>query len=173
MFNLFQPVRRWWRERIVGPVLPTYDRACEELGGVPWRPKPEATDRWFISDAQALKRSGSLPALDALSTDSYVLRKSLSEATKLLLLGGSALVVIVACVISLATSPLTSAQPATLSSANASTPAAPVLLAAVTPVPTSAATGLVPKSSAPHALAVAHPHLAITKRHVAARHRRR
>jgi hypothetical protein len=42
--------------------LPTYDDACEQLGGRPWLEKPEATDRWFLADAQSLMGAAPLSA---------------------------------------------------------------------------------------------------------------
>jgi hypothetical protein len=175
MSSVLVHVRSWWRDRVVGPKLPTYDRACEELGGVPWRPKPEATDRWFIADVHALTRSGSLPVLDyapaalpAGDTASFVLKKPISDATKMSLLGGSALIVIVACLVSLLSG--TSASHPTVA-ASPPVQAEPVLLAAVTPAPSAAP--VMTRSSAPRALVAVHAHAGLAKRHVAARHRRR
>lgn len=60
------------------PKLPTYDDACEQLGGRPWLEKPEATDRWFLADAKAL-----LPPPLSEITGTFDLRKRMSLSTKL------------------------------------------------------------------------------------------
>lgn len=70
--------------------LPTYDDACEQLGGRPWLDKPE-TDRWFLADAAALV-SAPPPAYEI--TASFDLRKRMSLATKLAILAVVALAAI-------------------------------------------------------------------------------
>ena len=89
------------------PKLPTYDDACEQLGGRPWLDKPEATDRWFLTDAKSLlppsslsppglaearaaTPSGGVAALSELS-GAFDLKKRMPRSTKL------AIVAIVAC----------------------------------------------------------------------------
>jgi hypothetical protein len=62
--------------------LRTYDAACEELGGRPWLPMPDATDRWFLADARALTPP-SLPAIP--DTASFDLKKHMSMTTKLII----------------------------------------------------------------------------------------
>jgi hypothetical protein len=77
------------------PKLPTYDDACEQLGGRPWLEKPEATDRWFLADAQAIlgsspglaearaaTPSGGVAALSEI-TSTFDLRKRMPLTTKL------------------------------------------------------------------------------------------
>ena len=73
------------------PKLPTYDDACEQLGGRPWLEKPEATDRWFLADANALLTpprlatpSGGVAALSEI-TGAFDLKKRMSLTTKLVL----------------------------------------------------------------------------------------
>jgi hypothetical protein len=74
------------------PKLRTYDAAVEELGGRPWLPMPEATDRWFLADAASLTTPPSLPGLpDAVVVPLpeealYDLKKRMSVTTKLCIL---------------------------------------------------------------------------------------
>jgi hypothetical protein len=186
MSSVLSQVGRWCRDQIVGPQLPTYDRACEELGGAPWRPKPEATDRWFIVETPARPRRASpppiprsallppppsaalLPPAPSPDDDAFVLKKSLSESAKLTMLGGTAAAVIVVCLLSLVGGRAASTPPALIGNTQAAS--APVLLAAVTQPIASPASIVAVKSSAPHATLAHH---AAAKRHVAARHRRR
>jgi hypothetical protein len=94
--SVLSRARRVWRDKIAGPTLRTYDAACEELGGEPWRPLPEATDRWFLADrpisvitcAQAAQRP------PTLETGAFDLRPRMSAATRLALGAVVALVVI-------------------------------------------------------------------------------
>lgn len=83
------------------PKLPTYDDACEQLGGRPWLEKPEATDRWFLADAKSLLP----PPLSTLSeiTGTFDLRKRMSLSTKLAILAVAVLAGIVAVVVNLGT----------------------------------------------------------------------
>jgi len=73
------------------PKLRTYDAAVEELGGRPWLPVPESTERWFLADPAALTPT-SLPALtDAMlasrpDSGLYDLKKRMSLTTKLCIL---------------------------------------------------------------------------------------
>lgn len=78
-------LRRLWREYVVGPRLRTYDVACEELGG-PWRPSPDATDRWFVGHPPEPPLE-SRPLLDSTF---IALAPRLPISTKLLL-GGALL----------------------------------------------------------------------------------
>jgi hypothetical protein len=48
MARIVDGLLRFWREHVRGPQLQTYEAACEELGGVPWRPFRDSTDRWFL-----------------------------------------------------------------------------------------------------------------------------
>ena len=83
--------------------LPTYDDACEQLGGRPWLEKPEATDRWFLADATSLLTatpSGGVAALVEL-TGSFDLKKRMSLSTKLALLAIAVLGAIVVIVVNL------------------------------------------------------------------------
>jgi hypothetical protein len=47
MPRFLERLRDFWSEHIVGPQLRTYDAACEELGGAPWRDAVD-TESWFI-----------------------------------------------------------------------------------------------------------------------------
>lgn len=94
------------------PKLPTYDDACEQLGGRPWLDKPEATDRWFLADAQSLlaPSARSLPGLGearaatpsggvatlADVTGAFDLRKRMALSTKLAIVAIAALAAIAA-----------------------------------------------------------------------------
>ena len=64
------------------PKLPTYDDACEQLGGRPWLEKPD-TDRWFLADARFATPSGGVAAL--AETGSFDLKKRMSLSTKLII----------------------------------------------------------------------------------------
>jgi hypothetical protein len=77
--------------------LRTYDAACEELGGAPWRPEPEATDRWFLPD-RPKSQTGPSPTID---TGAFLLKKPLSDAAKLAFLGSAVLLVIVVVAVAL------------------------------------------------------------------------
>jgi hypothetical protein len=72
--------------------LRTYDAACEELGGRPWLPMPEATDRWFLADALALTPP-SLPAIP--DTAGFDLKKRMTLTTKLIIVAVALLAAIV------------------------------------------------------------------------------
>jgi hypothetical protein len=82
------------------PKLPTYDDACEQLGGRPWLEKPE-TDRWFLADAQSLAEiraatpSGGVVALSDI-TAAFDLKKRMSLSTKLVIVAIAALAAIAA-----------------------------------------------------------------------------
>src|SRR5258708_7431716 len=97
-------VRRVWRDKVAGPTLRTYDAACDELGGAPWRQLPEATDRWFLADRpkSLVGRVASAPQPPTMDTESFDLRRRMSDATKIVLLAGAALIVIVGVVVALA-----------------------------------------------------------------------
>ncbi len=97
--------------------LPTYDDACEQLGGRPWLEKPEATDRWFLADAKSLlpplpsagldearlaTPSGGVATLSDI-TGAFDLRKRMSLSTKLAILAIVVLGAIVAVAVHLAT----------------------------------------------------------------------
>ncbi len=74
--------------------LRTYDAAVEELGGHPWLPKPEKTDRWFLADARNFTPPGALPAI--VDTAGFDLRKRMTVTTKLCLAGAALLAAIAA-----------------------------------------------------------------------------
>lgn len=75
-----------WRNKIAGPSLRTYDAALEELGGEPWRARPEATDRWFLPDRTApVARPPSIETR-AFDTGAVDLRPRMSVMTKLVIL---------------------------------------------------------------------------------------
>lgn len=194
MLHVLARIQRFWRNQISGPELPNYDAACEELGGRPWILKPDKTDRWFVgTPAESVATAGRTSSADlhmAPATGDISLTRTMSERTRLALLGGSALAVIVACVISLAHN-----GPRTAVSSSLATPAAATLPVttstpksmAVAPVADPfAATSEVPFAPGPRAAlaAVARTgaHVAAargnggelrsSKRHVLARHRR-
>jgi|SRR5581483_12079882 len=50
LVQIIDEALRFWRERVRGPVLRTYDQAREELGGVSWRAFG-STERWFADGA--------------------------------------------------------------------------------------------------------------------------
>jgi hypothetical protein len=114
MANLLGRIGSFWRARIGGAAPRTYDAACEELGGVPWRMKPEATDRWFVhhrsEDEGEEHRPETLdvPPLPSIEATMRVRRRSARR--KLMLAGSAAVIVIVGCVITIASG--THAQPA-------------------------------------------------------------
>jgi hypothetical protein len=114
-------VRRVWRDKVAGPTLRTYDAACDELGGAPWRQLPEATDRWFLADRpkSLAGTSASAPQPPTLETGSFDLRRRLSDSTRLVLLAVAALIAIVVVMFAL-TSGSTHVTPA---------PAAPIVTA--------------------------------------------
>jgi hypothetical protein len=184
MPNVFSRVRQLWRDKIAGPPLPTYDAACEELGGAPWRIKPDKTDRWFLvaqPDSGPVRRSTPPDPFPALDTGAIVLTRRMSERTKLLLVGGAALAVIVACLISLVRSaaPLPSSAVITTAPAAVAPASAP---AAVTPStarplsPAATTTRQVSRASSSAHTASADEsrvRLASAKRYAFARHRRR
>jgi hypothetical protein len=129
MPNVIERIRQFWRDQIAGPTLPTYDAACEQLGGEPWLMKPDKTDRWFIGGQPETRRTPPEP-LPALDTAAIKLTRTMSERTKLLLVGGMALAVIIACVVSLAGG--TTGHPATVAT---TPPAPPPAAAPATPAP--------------------------------------
>jgi len=187
MSTVLGRLRGFWRDHINGPRLRTYEDACDELGGVPWRAAQD-TDRWFRPDTLS-QRLPSVEKLPLLDTAAISLKRTMSDGTKLVLLGGSALVVIIACVISLAggahaaqptkvamlTAPAPSATPASATTATTTAPAnAAPAPAGAAPAPVSApAFAAAPRSSSSvQALFAAHPKAA-AKKHSAARRRHR
>jgi hypothetical protein len=138
LWAVLDRARRLWRDKIAGPTLRTYDAACEELGGEPWRELPEATDRWFLAD-----RPKSL--VSRPDSADFDLRRHMSDATKLALLAGAALLVIIGVVAALA---LPSVQP--------TRPPAPMVTSA--PAPTIAEPSLIapPPGAAPPAASPRH-----------------
>lgn len=87
-------MRRLWTEVIAGPELRSYETACEELGGVPWR-TVQKTERWFIA------QTASPPPLPAGALDSAALilprttLASLLRGPLVFILGGAALLALV------------------------------------------------------------------------------
>jgi hypothetical protein len=78
--------------------LRTYDTAVEELGGRPWLPMPEATDRWFLADALALTPP-SLPAIP--DTGAFDLTKRMTLTTKLVIVAVALLAAVVVAIVNL------------------------------------------------------------------------
>src|SRR5262245_31826400 len=58
-------IRRFWRDRIRGPVLRRYADAVEDLGGVPWRTF-SGTERWFLTNDGPEHRPPTLDTESAL-----------------------------------------------------------------------------------------------------------
>lgn len=84
--------------------LPTYDDACEQLGGRPWLDKPEATDRWFLADAKSLLTPAPLLSSELSEiTGAFDLKKRMSLSTKLAILAFAVLGAIAAITINLVT----------------------------------------------------------------------
>jgi hypothetical protein len=176
--TVFARVRRVWRDKVAGPTLRTYDAACDELGGEPWRPVPEATDRWFLADRpkSLVGKSPSAPQLPTMDTASFDLRRHMSDATKIALLAGASLIAIAVVVFALthgsahAQTTSQAALPATATPAAAVTsPAAvvkPPVAAVTTPVAAVAPT-IAPAPSIKLARASV-----FAKRHFAHRRRR-
>ena len=91
-------IRKWWREKIASPTLRSYDTARDELGGEPWRPMPEATDRWFLADRPpsfvgrppSVETPALTPAVETGPFDrtaAFDLRPRMARSTKLALVG--------------------------------------------------------------------------------------
>jgi hypothetical protein len=88
-------MRRIWREHIAGPTLRSYDEACEELGGVPWRPAQDETDRWFLTTRpHPVITLPSVDKLATLDTGAISLKRTMSDRMKLIFLGGAVLLAI-------------------------------------------------------------------------------
>lgn len=194
MSTYLNRIRRAWSDHVVGPTLRTYDAACEELGGAPWRPLPEATDSWFLARPESANGSATLPALDTmlpaldtrlpaldtrlppLDTGALVLKRGMSDRAKLTLLGGGALVVIASCLISLtggtahsSTTPPAAVlppAPAPPPATPAAPSAAPIKIAQAPTVPKAS-----PSVRALFGPAPSRPHAVAAKRHPK-RHRR-
>lgn len=79
-------MRRFWRNKIAGPSLRTFDGALEELGGQPWRARPEATDTWFLPDRTAPVPRPPSVETSAFETGAVNLRPRMSLPTKLVIL---------------------------------------------------------------------------------------
>ncbi len=47
--RLVDRVVGFWRDKVRGPSLRTYDASVEELGGAPWRDKGD-TESWFLTE---------------------------------------------------------------------------------------------------------------------------
>jgi hypothetical protein len=110
MRRFIEPLRRFWRDRVAGPQLRTYDAAREELGGVPWR-NFNSTERWFIPVGGAGAESSPL----TLDTSALLLtRPTLLERVKgkeKWFVGGAAACVIIVCTIALSSRSAASARP--------------------------------------------------------------
>jgi hypothetical protein len=192
MPGILSRVGRIWRNHIAGPKLRTYDAACEELGGAPWRQVPEATDRWFLADQRPKSSTGPKDTItDKVPTlDSFVIKKPMSDGSKMMLLGGAALTAIALAVVGLVApsrAPSLPAAvvappipaPATTAPAIATpTTAAPSVVASRAAAPT-VATPVLAKPSAPVvttratvAPTVTRPNAAAKRRIALARHRR-
>ena len=165
--TVFARARRLWRDKVAGPTLRTYDAACDELGGEPWRPLPEATDRWFLADRpkSLVGKSPSAPQLPAMDTASFDLRRHMSDATKLALLAGGSVIAIVVVVFALAHG---SAPAQTMTQAALPATTTPVT---TTPVTTTPVAALAPPIAAAPSIKLARASF-LPKRHFAHRRRR-
>ena len=171
MSTVFGRLRGVWRDHIVGPRLRTYEDARADLGGMPWRTAQD-TDRWFLV-GRPDTLSQKLPSADKLATldtGSISLKRTMSDNTKLLFLGGSALLVIVLCIISLAggahAAPPTAIAMLTPTAASTTAPA-------IAPASPTAVIVAAPRSSSSvQALFGAHSKPGAKKHFVARRHRR-
>ena len=87
-----------WRGRLTGPQLRTYDEACDELGGVPWR-RADATDKWFIAEPNGelalspLGAPASAPTASFLDSGSFKIARPLLSPTSWAVGAGIALTV--------------------------------------------------------------------------------
>jgi hypothetical protein len=167
---------RIWRDHIAGPKLRTYDASCEELGGAPWRQVPEATDRWFLADQRPKSITGPKATItDKVPTlDSFVIKKPMSDGSKMMLLGGAALTAIALAVVGLVAPSRAPSLPAAVvappiavTPSAAPTVATPALATPAAPVVTTRAA--VASTVAPTAT---RPKAAAKRRIVLARHRR-
>ena len=82
------------------PKLRTYDAAVEELGGRPWLPKPDATDRWFLAEAATVADAATVTRPDSGLFD-LDLKKRMSVTTKLCILVVALLVAIAVVAVNL------------------------------------------------------------------------
>lgn len=184
--RVIEGIRRAWRDHVAGPQLRTYDMACEELGGAPWRARPDATDRWFIAN----RAEAPMDHQSTIDTGVISLKPTMRRTTKLLVAGaiGLAGVGLVAVLSSGGAAVQPAHAPAAAVEASsavaAPAPAAPAMdtvatprAPAVAPAPTApTARTVVAPPLTPHAHA--HPHTrahgqAPARRHHVARHRRR
>jgi hypothetical protein len=181
MSTYLNRIRRAWSDHVVGPTLQTYDAACEQLGGAPWRPLPEKTDTWFLNKPESANGSVKLPALD---TGAMMLKRPMSDRTKMALVGGGAIVVIALCLVALSggsravaasspltspiTSPLTSPLTSPITSTSTSTS---VKVKVAQAVGDHRASPSVRALFGPASTAGARPH-AVAKRHTTKHHRR-
>jgi hypothetical protein len=140
MSSVLIRMRRIWRDHIAGPTLRSYDEACEDLGGVPWRPAQDQTDRWFLTTRpHTLQQLPSFEKLATLDTGQINLKRSMSGTTKLLF-GGGALVLVIAVVgMMLADGGRAAAPPAMANAPVAAPAAAPAVAAPVAAAPVAAA----------------------------------
>jgi hypothetical protein len=181
MSFVLDPIRRFWRDHVVGPKPPTYDAACEELGGMPWRPATE-TDRWFLVNRPdpPIQRLGSSERLPVMDTGSFVLKRGFSDRTKLALLSSAAVLAIVIVVVLLAGG--ASAQPGAIvaTSSVATAPASSIAQAPTaaawspSPAPANAgATVATNRTAAAPRTVLAARLRPNARRHIVARHPRR
>ena len=157
--RVFERARRVWRDKVAGPTLRTYDAACDELGGEPWRALPEATDRWFLADRPPsfVGRVPGAPEPSTPDTGTFDLRRRMSGATKLALLGGLALVIIAIAASALATASPAASSAAPLVTAPVAAPvAAPPAHVALPAAPVAAPPASIPPPPGARAASPAH-----------------
>lgn len=152
MQRLWDPILRFWRDRVLGPKLRTYDAAREQLGGVPWRDHT-TTDRWFLS-ASPTPPTGAT----TMDTGALILSKpgfgELIRGKGMILAAVGAGFVVLICAFALSGGKSAPAAAAAIAAAPAPAPtpavAAPVAAAAPAPAPVIApAKVTVPAVAAP------------------------
>lgn len=146
MGKFLEAVRTFWRDTMRGPKLRTYDAAREELGGMPWRPFNDATERWFLPASPPPLPARAL----AIDTGALIVRPSLRESlrgkSRYLVAASVAVIVIGAGVV---VSSSTSAAPRPAAPVEAVAPAArPVAPAEAAPAPVEPAAPVKPAAPA-------------------------
>jgi hypothetical protein len=128
-------MQRLIRDRILGPKLTTYDSACEELGGVPWRTFGQ-TEKWFVGD-QVDAPPPPVPQ-DGIDSAELVIGRGLSRSTWLWIGGGAAIGGAILIAVALAAGGSAPAPGATAPAVTARAASAPAATAPTSASPTSA-----------------------------------
>ncbi|HUS68179.1 MAG TPA: hypothetical protein VMZ28_26780 [Kofleriaceae bacterium] len=136
MHRLWDPILRFWRDRVLGPKLRTYDAAREELGGVPWRAHTN-TERWFLT-ASPTPPTGAT----TMDTGALILSKpgfgELLRGKGMILAGVGAGFVVLICAFALSGGKSAPAAAIAAAAAPAPTPAVAAPVAAAVPAPAPA-----------------------------------